>query len=68
MLITLLIFLVFLVVAYAAWRLLPPPADWIVAAIVVILGLFYLVSNVGELEGADAAMAGAAGCLAWRLP
>jgi VIT1/CCC1 family predicted Fe2+/Mn2+ transporter len=56
MLIVLLIFLVLLVCAYAAYALLPHPFGLIVAVIVGLVALFYLVSNIGELEGADAAV------------
>jgi hypothetical protein len=55
MLLVLFVFLVLLLVAYAAWRLLPDPFDWIVAGIVVLVALYYLITNVDTFEDADAA-------------
>jgi hypothetical protein len=68
MLMVLFVFLVLLLVAYAAWRLLPDPFDWIVAGIVVLVALYYLITNVDTFEDADAALASAACVLRWRLP
>jgi hypothetical protein len=67
MLVTILIFVLLLLAAYAAWQLLPPPADVIVAIIVAICAVIYLVANLDSLEDADAALAGACLCLRWRL-
>lgn len=68
MLVTILIFVVLLLCAYAAWQLLPPPADVIVAVIVALVAVAYLVLNLDGLEDADAALASAACVLGWRLP
>jgi hypothetical protein len=67
MLLALFVFLVFLIVAYAAWRLLPDPFDWIVAGIIVLVGLYYLIVNA-DFEDADAALASAVAVMKWRMP
>ena len=57
MLVVILTFIVLLLASYAAWHLLPPPADVIVAVIVAIVAAIYLVANLGTFEEADAAVA-----------
>jgi hypothetical protein len=56
MLVTILIFLILLLVAAGAWHLLPPPFDWLIGGIVVLVAVAYLVMNLDSLEDADAAV------------
>lgn len=68
---TIFIVLILLILAYAAWRFLPDPIGWIAAAIIGVLALWILVSNLaesGELETSFLATPPLlAACRRWRL-